>query len=86
MRAEIPLVNNQTSAAAERKQDDFSQMRQAAMERADQSARVPFVVLPGAACSLCAHLATLITCKLCVTAGRAVTQACSHCMCIVVLL
>ena len=74
MNAEVPLVNNETSAAAERKQDDFSQLRQAAMERADHSSRVPVVVLPGAACSLCALLAMLITCKDCGTAGGAVTK------------
>lgn len=53
MNAGSPLVNNETSDAAERKQDDFNQLRQAAMERADNSSRIPVVVLPGAVCRLC---------------------------------
>lgn len=43
-----PLVNSETYAV-ERKQDDFNQLRQAAMERANQSSGVPIIVLPGAA-------------------------------------
>ncbi|KAL3144459.1 hypothetical protein ABBQ32_004202 [Trebouxia sp. C0010 RCD-2024] len=40
-----PLVNSETYAV-ERKQDDFNQLRQAAMERANQSSGVPIIVLP----------------------------------------
>ena len=53
MNAGSPLVNNEPSDAAERKQDDFNQLRLVAMERADHSSRVPVLVLPGATCKLC---------------------------------
>ena len=48
MNTASPLVNSEAHAA-ERKQDDFDQLRQAAMERADASSRIPVVVLPGTA-------------------------------------
>ena len=41
-----PLVANETYAA-ERKDDDFAKLRQAAIERADASSRHPTVALPG---------------------------------------
>lgn len=66
MNAGSPLVNNDNSDAAERKQDDFNQLRQAAMERADHSSRVPVLVLPGATRKLCStFLSTLITWRPC---------------------
>ena len=68
MNTASPLVNSETYAA-ERKQDDFNQLRQAAMERANQSSRVPVIVLPGATGKL--SLVTLIT----YIAGRG-TQPC----------
>lgn len=57
-----PLVNSETYAA-ERKQDDFNQLRQAALERTNQSSRFPVIVLPGAAGNLSHFSPTLITCK-----------------------
>ena len=47
METASPLVSSD-EYVAERKQDDFNQLRQAAMERADGSSRIPTVVLPGA--------------------------------------
>ncbi len=41
-----PLVNSE-AYAAERKNEDFAMLRQAAMERTDASSRHPTVALPG---------------------------------------
>lgn len=61
---------NSEAYAAERKDEDFAMLRQAAMERTDASSRHPTVALPGAIFELRHADCTLISASHCQSAGQ----------------
>lgn len=64
-----PLVNSE-AYAAERKDEDFAMLRQAAMERADAPSRHPTVALPGPVFKRGHADCTLISASYCQSAAQ----------------